>query len=186
MLWFTCSVVSDSSGPHGLQHTRPPCPSLVPRFRSNSCALSCFRDDGIHDAIQPSHPLSAPSPPAFSVSGSFPMGWLFATAGPRYQRASLRNDVSTMWLHSKVSESVSVNGIHIWMKEGMLLPHSVPGSHIQYHVAFLTALGLRCCVGFSLVATSRGHSALQDVDFSCGAFPHWGKQGFCSCHTWIH
>ena len=36
-------------------------------------------------AIQPSHPLSSPSPPAFSLSqhqlGSFPMRWLFASGG---------------------------------------------------------------------------------------------------------
>ena len=28
---FSCSVVSDSSQPHGLQHARPPCPSPTPR-----------------------------------------------------------------------------------------------------------------------------------------------------------
>ena len=27
---FSCSVVSDSLQPHGLQHARPPCPSLTP------------------------------------------------------------------------------------------------------------------------------------------------------------
>ena len=38
----------------------------------------------IGDAIQPSHPLSSPSPPAFQsfpVSGSFLMSWLFASGG---------------------------------------------------------------------------------------------------------
>ena len=34
------SVVSDSLQPHGLQHTRPPCPSPTPRIYSNSCPLS--------------------------------------------------------------------------------------------------------------------------------------------------
>ena len=29
-VWFSCSVVSDSLRPHGLQHTRPPCPSPTP------------------------------------------------------------------------------------------------------------------------------------------------------------
>ena len=57
---FSCSVVSASLRPHGLQHARPPCPSLNPGACSNSCPLSC-------DAIQPSHPLSSPSP-AFSLS----------------------------------------------------------------------------------------------------------------------
>ena len=29
---FSCSVVSDSFRPHGLQHTRPPCPSPLPKL----------------------------------------------------------------------------------------------------------------------------------------------------------
>ena len=36
---FSRSVVSDSLQPHGLQHTRPPCPSPTPRVYSNSCTL---------------------------------------------------------------------------------------------------------------------------------------------------
>ena len=38
----------------------------------------------VDDAIQPSHPLSYPSPPAlnfFPASGSFPMSWLFTSGG---------------------------------------------------------------------------------------------------------
>ena len=34
------SVVSDSLWPHGLQHTRLPCPSSTPGVYSNSCPLS--------------------------------------------------------------------------------------------------------------------------------------------------
>ena len=37
---FSRSVVSDSLQPHGLQHTRLPCPSPSPRACSNSCLLS--------------------------------------------------------------------------------------------------------------------------------------------------
>ena len=33
------SVVSDSLCPHGLQHTRPPCPSQSPKVCSSSCPL---------------------------------------------------------------------------------------------------------------------------------------------------
>ena len=52
---FSHSVVSDSLWPHELQHARPPCTSPTPGVHSNSCALS-------GNAIQPSHPLSSPSP----------------------------------------------------------------------------------------------------------------------------
>ena len=36
---FSRSVMSDSLWPHGLQHTRLPCPSPTPRAGSNSCLL---------------------------------------------------------------------------------------------------------------------------------------------------
>ena len=61
LLLFSCSVMSDSLWPHGLQHTRFPCPSPSPTFCSNSCPVN-------YDTIQPSCPLSSPSPPAFSLS----------------------------------------------------------------------------------------------------------------------
>ena len=37
---FSRSVMSDSLWPHGLQHTRPPCPSPTPRACSNPCLSS--------------------------------------------------------------------------------------------------------------------------------------------------
>ena len=58
---FSRSVVSVSLRPHGLQHARLPCPSPIPRPCSNSCPW-------VSDAIQPSHPLLSPSPPALNLS----------------------------------------------------------------------------------------------------------------------
>ena len=40
IIQFSCSVMSDSLQPHGLQYARPPCPSPTPRVYSNSCPLS--------------------------------------------------------------------------------------------------------------------------------------------------
>ena len=37
---FSCKVVSDSLGPHGLQHTSLPCPSLSPRICLSSCPVN--------------------------------------------------------------------------------------------------------------------------------------------------
>ena len=51
----------DSLQPHGLQHTSLPCSSPSPRVCSNSCRWNWC-------AIQPSHPLSSPSPPALNLS----------------------------------------------------------------------------------------------------------------------
>ena len=54
---FSCSVVSDSFRHHESQHARPPCLSPTPGVYPNSCS-------SVSVAIQPSHPLSSPSPPA--------------------------------------------------------------------------------------------------------------------------
>ena len=54
---FSCSVMSDSLRPHESHHARPPCPSRTPEFTSAHVHR-------VSDAIQPSHPLSSPSPPA--------------------------------------------------------------------------------------------------------------------------
>ena len=54
---FSHSVVSDSLRPHESQHARPPCSSQTPGVYSNYAHR-------VSDVIQPSHPLSSPSPPA--------------------------------------------------------------------------------------------------------------------------
>ena len=59
---FSFSVMSDSLSPHGLQHARLPCPSLM------SITHAQTHVHRVDDAIQPSHPLSSPSPPAFNLS----------------------------------------------------------------------------------------------------------------------
>ena len=51
--------MSASFQPHGLQYTRPPCPS------PGHTQTHVHR---VGDAIQPSHHLSSPSPPAFNLS----------------------------------------------------------------------------------------------------------------------
>ena len=54
--------------PHGLQHTSLSCPSLSPGVCSNSLSKFIITVHWVSDAIQPSHPLSFPSPPAFNLS----------------------------------------------------------------------------------------------------------------------
>ena len=40
LVLFSCQVMSDSLGPHGWRHIRPPCPSSSPRLCPSSCPLS--------------------------------------------------------------------------------------------------------------------------------------------------
>ena len=56
---FSHSVMSDSLQPHGLQHTRPPCPSPTPGAYSNSCPQSWWCHPTISSSLIPfsSHSL---------------------------------------------------------------------------------------------------------------------------------
>ena len=74
---FSCSVVSDSLRPPESQHARPPCPLPSPGVHSDS-------RHRVGNAIQPSHPLSSPYPPALNLSqhqGFFLMSQFFASGG---------------------------------------------------------------------------------------------------------
>ena len=75
LLLFSHSVVSDSLWPHGLQHSRPPCPPPTPRVYSNSCPLSGWCHPTISSSVIPFsfHPQS------FPASGSFPMSQFFTS-----------------------------------------------------------------------------------------------------------
>ena len=66
---FSCSVMSDSLWPHGLQHTRLPCPSPTPGACSNSCPLSWWWHPTISFSVVPFSSCLQ----SFLASGSFSM-----------------------------------------------------------------------------------------------------------------
>ena len=72
---FSCSVVSDSLRPHGLQHARPPCPSPTPGVYPNSCALSWWCHPTISSSVIPFSSCLQ----SFPASGSFSMSQFFAS-----------------------------------------------------------------------------------------------------------
>ena len=78
---FSHSFMSDSLWPHGLQHTRPPCPSPTPRTCSNSCPSSWWCHPTISSSVVPfssglqSFPASRPFPKnQFFTSGGWSIG----------------------------------------------------------------------------------------------------------------
>ena len=74
---FSCSILSESLQPHGLQHARLPCPSQTPRVYSNSCPLSWWCHPTISSSVIPfSSRLQY-----FPASGSFQMSQFFASGG---------------------------------------------------------------------------------------------------------
>ena len=81
-LWFSSvqfshSVMFDSLWPHGLQHTRPPCPSPAPGVYSISRPSSQW----CHPAISSSVVPFSSCPQSFPASGSFPMSKFFTSGG---------------------------------------------------------------------------------------------------------
>ena len=74
---FSCSVLSNSLGPHGLQHTRPPCPSPTSGACSNSYPLSWWCHPTISSSVVP----FSSCPQCLPASESFPMSQLFAWGG---------------------------------------------------------------------------------------------------------
>ena len=74
---FSCSVMSDSLPPHGLQHARLPCPSPAPRSCSNSCPLSQWCHPATSSSVVPFSFYLQP----FPASGSFQKSQFFTSGG---------------------------------------------------------------------------------------------------------
>ena len=74
---FSCSVVSESLRPHGLQHPRLGCTSPTPGTCSNSCPLSWWCHPTISSSVVP----FSCCPQSFLALGSFPMSQFFASGG---------------------------------------------------------------------------------------------------------
>ena len=91
---FSCSVMSNSLLPHGLQHARLPCPSPTRGACSNSCPLS-----------QWCHPtISSSLFPFSSCLQSFPVSWSFPMS------LSYKGT-----LKGPSSQSYGFSSSHIWM-----------------------------------------------------------------------
>ena len=73
---FSCSVVSNSLRPYGLQHAKHPCPSPTPGIYSNSCPLSWWCHPTISSSVIP---LSS-CLQSFPASGSFQMSLFFQSS----------------------------------------------------------------------------------------------------------
>ena len=75
LLLFSYQVVSNSPWPHGLKHTRLPCPSPSPGVCSSSCPLSQW----CHPTISSFVTFFSFCPQTFPASGAFSMSFLFTS-----------------------------------------------------------------------------------------------------------
>ena len=105
---FSCSVMSDSLWPPGLQHARLPCPSPTPRAYSNSCPLSRWCHPTISSSVVPFSSLLQ----SFPASGSFPMSQFFALGGGQSIGVSASASVLSMniqdWFPSGLTGLISL------------------------------------------------------------------------------
>ena len=76
---FSCSVMSNSVWPHGLQQARLPCPSPTPTACSNSCPLRQWCYPTISSSVVPFSCLQS-----YPASGSFTMSQFFASGGQSF------------------------------------------------------------------------------------------------------
>ena len=131
---FSCSVVSDSLQPHGLQHTRPPCSSPIPRASSNSCPLSQWCLQTISSSVVPlsSHLQS------FPASGSFQMSQLFASSGQSFGVSA-----STSVLSMNIQDWFPL-GLTVWIPlKSKGLSRVFSHTTVQKHRFFVTQLSLQ-------------------------------------------
>ena len=74
---FSCSVVSNFLWPHGLQHSRLPCPSPTPGACWNLCPSSRWCHPTVSSSVIPFSSCLQ----SFAASGSFPTSQFFASGG---------------------------------------------------------------------------------------------------------
>ena len=110
---FSCSIVSNSLWPHGLQHTRLPCPSPTPRACSNSCPLSQWR----HPTISSSVVLFSSCLQSFPALGSFPRSRLFPSGG---HSIGVSASPSVLPMNSQGSSPLGWTGLISLLSKGLL------------------------------------------------------------------
>ena len=112
---FSCSVVSDSLWLHGLQQAS---------LSISNLELAQTHVHRVGDVIQPAHPLSTPSPPAFHISQHQGISQFFSSGGQS--------------IGASDSASVLLMNIQHWPPLGLtglisLLPKKTLKSLLQYH-----------------------------------------------------
>ena len=102
---FSRSIVSDSLWPHGLQDTRPPCPSLTPWVHPNSCPSRRWCHPAISSSIVP----FSSCPKSFPASGSVLMSQFFTSGGQ-----SIGVSASTSFPPMNIQDSFPL-GYTVWI-----------------------------------------------------------------------
>ena len=128
---FSCSVMSNSLWPCGLQHARLPCPSPTPRACSNSCPLSQWCHPAISSSVFPFSSCLQ----SFPASGSFSMSQ-FCTSGYQNIRASASESVLPFqgWFPSGMTDLISFKpkGLSKVLSNTTVQEHQFFGAQLSY------------------------------------------------------
>ena len=130
---FSCSVISDSLWPHGLQHARPPCPSPIPRVYSNSCPSSRWCHPTVSSSVVP----FSSCPQSFPESGSFSVSQFFASGGQ-----SIGVSVSTSILPMNIQDWFLLGWTGWISLQSKGLSRVFSNTTVQKHQFFSTRLSL--------------------------------------------
>ena len=126
----------DSLRPHGLQHTRLPCPSPTPRACSNSCPLRWWCDPTVWSSVIPFSSCLQSS----RASGSFLMSQFFASGGQSIG-ASASSSVLPMnsqgWFHLGLTSLIFLQSKGL---SSLLQHHSSKASILQHSAFFMVQL----------------------------------------------
>ena len=177
---FSCSVVSDSLGFHGMQHARLLYPSSSPEACSNSHLLS-----------QGGHPTSLSSVIPFSsclqsfpASGSFQMSQFFTSGGQSFGSISF-----------SISPSIEYSGLISfrmdWLDlvvqgtlKSLLQHHSSKASILQCSAFFMVPLSHPYMTTGKTIALTRQLIKKQRHHFA-NKSPSSQSYGFSSSQVWI-
>ena len=130
---FSGSVTSNSLQPHGLQHSRLPCPLPTPGACSNSCPLSLWCHPTILSSVVP---LSS-CLQSFPASGSFPRSQLSASGG---QRIGVSASASVLPMNTQDWSPLGLTGLISLQSKG--LSRAFSNSAVQKHQFFSAQLSL--------------------------------------------
>ena len=115
MLLLFSHLIRSQNGtlqPHGLQHTRPPCPLPTPGVYLNSCPLCRW----CHAAITSFDALFSSYPQSFLASVTFPMSWLFASGD---QNTGVSASASVLPMNIQGWFSLRLNSLVSWLSIGL-------------------------------------------------------------------
>ena len=137
---FSCSVVSNSLQPHGLQHARLPCPSPTPGACTNSCPYSRW----CHQTISSSVISFSSCLKSFPASGSFPMSQLFTSGGQIIEVSALKSICPSKEYSGLISfriEWLDLLAVQRTLKS-LLQQHSSKASILQCSAFFIVQLSM--------------------------------------------